>query len=200
MAFRYAEHVLRFLEKFRENRPQVNLYALLDCARDERIYPGIRSAGIRHRCLYTGHELLYWGNMPEVLAAAAPHIVRIKTDNPFSRWLIKDGWGDHWGIYLASEAGLDDLLRHFRRFVMTRDESGRPFYFRFYDPRVFRPYLPTCNEGELEMIFGPVERFVVEDRDPNTWIMYTFENLELLQRRFSIGGPTHDRRSGSGTV
>jgi hypothetical protein len=35
--------------------------------------------------------------------------------------------------------------------------------FRYYDPRVMRTYLPTCNSDELAAIFGPVDSFLVED-------------------------------------
>ena len=48
---------------------------------------------------------------------------------------------------------------------MVYNEDGKPLYFRFYDPRVFRVYLPTCNESELEIIFGPVSRYLVESED-----------------------------------
>ena len=184
MAFRYTNQLLGFLEKKRENRPEVNIFALLDGARNDQIYPSILSTEQRHRCLYTGHELLYWGKMPEVLAAAAPHVVRLKLDSPFARWLIEEGWGDHWGIYFVSASTPDELLRHFRRFVMTKDEAGRSFYFRFYDPRVFRPYLPTCTGNELEMIFGSVEQFIVEGEDPHTMMVYGCEDLKLTQKRF----------------
>lgn len=192
MAFLHADPLVGFLEKQRENRPDVNIFALLDGARNDRIYPSLLVSGLRHRCLYAGHELLYWGKMPDVLAAAAPHIVRLKLDNPFARWLLEDGWGDHWGIYLVSTASLDELLRHFRRYVMTRDESGRMFYFRFYDPRVFRPYLPTCTEGELDIIFGPVEAFIVEDEDPETVRIFRYDarTLEQKRLRFHTGAVT----------
>jgi hypothetical protein len=35
--------------------------------------------------------------------------------------------------------------------------------FRWYDPRVLRVYLPTCTENELDMLFGPLSSYFVED-------------------------------------
>jgi hypothetical protein len=48
---------------------------------------------------------------------------------------------------------------------------GAPF-FRYYDPRVMRIYLPTCNAGELRTLFGPVGLYVMEGEDPTTLLRY----------------------------
>jgi hypothetical protein len=44
----------------------------------------------------------------------------------------------------------------------VRVEAGGTFLFRFYDPRVLRAYLPTCDAGELATVCGPAAMFVVE--------------------------------------
>ena len=66
---------------------------------------------------------------------------------------------------IESPAGLRELGRHFQAFIMVYDPQGKPLYFRYYDPRVFRIYLPTCNESELKTVFGPVNSFYVEGED-----------------------------------
>jgi hypothetical protein len=196
MSVNRASSILRYFGKIREQRPELSVYAVLDGARNDRIYSTIVSSDVRHRCLLAGHELLYWGNLPDVLASAAPHIIRLPLGEPVARWLMEEGWGDNWGIYFLSAAKLDELLRHFRRFVMAQDESGRRFYFRFYDPRVFRPYIPTCKPNELEMIFGPIERFVVEGEDDNMLVMHTLENMKLKTRNFRIKSKTGREADG----
>ena len=60
-----------------------------------------------------------------------------------------------------------------------RDESGHPMFFRFYDPRVLRTYLPTCTVAELRLIFGPVEAFLLEGE----------EDDELLELSLRPKGP-----------
>jgi len=187
MVVHRGDPILRYFRDIREQRPDLSVYAVLDGARNERIYPTLRDADLRHRCLLTGHELLYWGDLPDVLAAAAPHIVRLPLEAPFARWLVDTGWGDCWGIDLLSTASLDALLRHFRRFVMAQDEAGRRFYFRFYDPRVFRPYLPTCRPEELRLLFGPIERFVVEDEGGERLIEHGLQGRQLKIQKYRIG-------------
>ena len=60
---------------------------------------------------------------------------------------------------------------------MAYNEEGTPFYFRYYDPRVLRRYLPSCNESELKILFGPVIRYCVEGEESNAIIEYSC-NLE----------------------
>ena len=54
------------------------------------------------------------------------------------------------------DATLEELRRHFRKFLKVEDPKGKSLIFRYYDPRVLRVYLPTCNAMELQTVFGPV--------------------------------------------
>jgi hypothetical protein len=78
------------------------------------------------------------------------------------RWLLTNGWGNSWGIFLVSPASLETLRRHFRRFLLVHDTSGNELYFRFYDPRVLRTFLPTCTGAETKRFFAPVGIYLVE--------------------------------------
>ena len=62
------------------------------------------------------------------------------------------------------------------------DDKLRPVYFRYYDPRVFRVYLPTCNREELETIFGPAVKFFAESEDADSLIEYSLMEGKLNQR------------------
>jgi hypothetical protein len=45
-------------------------------------------------------------------------------------------------------------------------------FFRFYDPRVMRNYLPTCPPAQLAEFFGPVDFYIAEAEEParaNAW-------------------------------
>jgi hypothetical protein len=58
---------------------------------------------------------------------------------------------------------LQQVRAHLRQFLLVQDERGNQQYFRFYDPRVLRVYLPTCDAAETQQFFGPIDRFIVED-------------------------------------
>lgn len=141
-----------------EGQAAPDIYAILDAARDEAIYKKIQEAGLKDGCLYHGTKAVE-------LAEVAPYLMHLKLDDTFTEWLINKGWGSSWGIFLESSASTDQLKRHFRKFLTVYDEDGNPLYFRFYDPRVLRVYLPTCNANELQTIFGPISRYCVEGKD-----------------------------------
>ena len=155
MSYPYPDKVLQHLWRCTEKNPDLYIYAILDAARNDRIYPVLANSDVEYRCLYLG-------KIPSVLAEAAPYLVRFHRDSSFMSWLVGEGWGDSWGIFFASPATFKELRPHFREFMMARDEEGNTFYFRYYDPRVLRIFLPTCKTSELKMIFGPVKYFIVE--------------------------------------
>jgi hypothetical protein len=140
-------------------------YAVLDGARDPRVHPAVIQAELPHRCLFSGA-------LGKELTEAAPYLVQLKRGAEGTRSLLRLGWGQSWGIYLTSAADIEQLRRHLRRFLRVEDERGKRLFFRYYDPRVFRTYLPTCDEGELATIFGPVTRFMAEAPTPGQMLVY----------------------------
>jgi hypothetical protein len=54
--------------------------------------------------------------------------------------------------------------------------------FRYYDPRVLRVYLPTCNAEELATVFGPIETFWTEGSDPATLLEFHRDGGKLTQK------------------
>jgi hypothetical protein len=106
----------------------------------------------------------------------------MEPETEFAKWVLSEGWGKHWGIFAIAEAGLRDMRQHFRRFLTVHDESGKPLLFRYYDPRVLRVYLPTCNAAELAEIFGPVVCYVAEGEEPDTALKFELRAGELVQQ------------------
>jgi hypothetical protein len=105
---------------------------------------------------------LYSGELAPDVAAAAPYLVRLKPESPFTDWILTEGWGKHWGIFAITKADLVKVRKPFRTFLMVKSPEGRQLYFRYYDPRVLRVYLPTCNAQEAAYIFGPVMHYLLE--------------------------------------
>jgi len=162
--------------------PRTELYLLLDGARDPRIHAWLGSSTLDYRCLYAGP-------LPRVLAEVAPYLVHIQAHAPATRRLLSDGWGQSWGVWLHAAASLDELRRHFRRFLRVEDPDGRRLLFRYYDPRVLRSYLPTCTAEELATVFGPVHRFCIESADGATVLEYRRESHRLVGRAISDTPP-----------
>ncbi len=72
-------------------------------------------------------------------------------------WSLKDGGST--GAFLLSALRISRSLRkHFRTFLMVKSPEGDRLYFRYYDPRVLRVYLPTCNADGNQLCFRPGRR------------------------------------------
>ncbi len=113
---------------------------------------------------------------------AAPYMISLQADDSFTRFLIDEGWGRSWGVFLRTEMGMKQLRRHCRGLLTARDERGGLMLFRWYDPRVLRAYLPTCRPAELEAVFGPVDEYVMENEDPGELIGFRRDGARLAAR------------------
>jgi len=136
------------------------LYAILDAARDIRVLALL----INHKpeC-----QSLYEGIGGAQLAHVAPYLVRLPPDSSMLEVLLAEGWGKSWGVYLTSTADFHEVRRHLRHFLKVRLPDGEQVYFRFYDPRVLRIYLPTCLPEEATQFLGPIKRYVMEGEEPD---------------------------------
>ena len=175
MAPATTERVLDRLWLTAETEHPSQLYVILDAARDKRIYPKLADSDIECVPLHRGAKA-------KELATVGPYLVKLDRDHPFTTWLFDNGWGRSWGIFFESSAGLNELKRHFQTFLVVHDEEGKHLYFRYYDPRVFRVYLPTCNESELNIVFGPVRCYLIEGEDTTSMVEYRFNDGRLSQQ------------------
>jgi hypothetical protein len=152
--------VTQSLVKYLFSQPETNVYAVLDGASIEQL-PQLRW---EHN---PEDSFLYRGQLEPDMAVVAPYLVELKYDHPFTKLICEKGWGNHWGIFAITpaEVNIRDMRKHFRRFLMVYSPENKLIYFRYYDPRVLRIYLPTCNFEELGIVFGPVGSYITEDED-----------------------------------
>src|SRR5262249_38598036 len=135
-----------------------SLYAILDAARDPKVLELLRASGEKYQSLYEGPE-------GEELAAFAPYLVELPPASPLLDRLVSEGWGHSWGVYLTSRAEFKEVRRHLRRFLLVKTADGKEAYFRYYDPRVLRTYLPTCTAAEGRAFLGPLGGYLTEAAD-----------------------------------
>lgn len=150
-------------------------YAVLDGAS----VPQLPQALYQHK---PDHECLYIGDMEPDMAEVAPYLVLLEPGHPFTQLVLEQGWGQHWGIFVVSEAGIRELRQHFRRFLTVYDPEGKAMLFRYYDPRVLRTFLPTCNADELTKLFGPVKAFAAEGDTPAAILWFEQNAGQLVKR------------------
>jgi len=134
-----------------------NVYAVLDGASVPSIIGNLEKYKAESICLYRGE-------LDPELAQTAPYLVRLKPDTELTNWVLT-GIGHHWGIFAIAKANMKEMRKHFRTFLMVYDPDGEPMYFRYYDPRVLRVFLPTCDDEERQEVFGNVNKYFAESEE-----------------------------------
>lgn len=129
---------------------------------------------------------LYRGRSEEQLAEVAPFLFEISDNPEFLDYVQTNSAGKAWGFYMISAASFDDIFKHFRKFLIVKTDEGKELYFRFYDPRVLRIFLPSCDSAQLKEFFGPVTQFFMEDEEPHYGIRFWLENAQLKSERFDM--------------
>ncbi len=133
------------------------LFALTDAGRSDDVLTLLHGSAVEMRSLYEGEAEVDLGR-------SGPYLVSLPHDSEVLPALVRQGWGRAWGVYVTTDADFGQLRRHFRRLLMVkRQRDGEQLYFRFYDPRVLRVFLPTCTPEQIEQMFGPVAAFWMED-------------------------------------
>ncbi|WAS97775.1 DUF4123 domain-containing protein [Nannocystis punicea] len=128
------------------------LFAVADASRDERVRLLLRESPARYRSLFDGWQ-------GDALAEGAPYLVELGPPHPqLLDDLVVEAWhtddkrrdGDGgWSIFLSVPDGreFEAVRRHLRKFLMVELDRYK-VYFRFYDPRVLRAFVPTCSAAE----------------------------------------------------
>jgi pSer/pThr/pTyr-binding forkhead associated (FHA) protein len=142
------------------------LYALLDASREPSVLKVILESKEEYQSLYEGPQ-------GAQLAHFAPYLIRVPQKSSLLDTLIQQAWSKSWGVFVTSDAPLKDLRTHFRHFLTVKLPDGQQVYFRYYDPRVLRLFLPTCLPEETTQFFGPVKNFLIEAEDPATALHFT---------------------------
>lgn len=76
--------------------------------------------------------------------------------------MTRFNWHEELGIFIHSRYDFDTVLHHLRHFPVMKDENGKWFFFRFYDPKVLRNYLDVIatSPEKLNKFFGYEKRII----------------------------------------
>lgn len=126
----------------------MRLFGIVDAARDPAIYPLVQQIETR-TCLFVGQV------EPEV-AAVGPWLLDLSTESDLlDRWR-EHGWARNWGILMHAELSTAALTAMMRQRAQAILPEGDLVLFRFYDPRVWRNYIPQCDLAELKGWFDGI--------------------------------------------
>jgi hypothetical protein len=134
-----------------------SLFAMVDPTRSPRVLQLLRESVEYSRSLYEGAG-------GDTLADVAPYLVELPDKRSrLVTALVTEGLMRRWGVFFTSTRPFRDVRRHFRRFLVVREEdTGERLYFRFYDPVVLRAFLPTCSVLQSREFFAEISAFLAE--------------------------------------
>ena len=158
------------------------LYALLDAAREPSVLKVLFESKDQYQSLFEGPE-------GAQLAHFAPYLVRLPAESPFITTLVEQGWGKSWGVFVTCAQPLEVLRDHFKQFLMVELPERKQVYFRFYDPRVLRLFLPTCNSEQIPLLFGSIQYYMMEDEEPDILLRFSNKGGKVGRRKFSLSAP-----------
>ena len=163
------------------SQPETNLFAVLDGASVPELPQILWEHEPEHVCLYRGE-------LEPDMAEVAPYLVKLEYDHPFTKLVCEQGWGKHWGIFVITpaEVHLRDLRNHFRKFLMVYDPDGKLIYFRYYDPRVLRVYMPTCNAEDTKIVFGPISCYMLEGEEPSVLLRFSSDGEKARAEKIPL--------------
>lgn len=113
----------------------------------------------RARDLCKEYRSLFRGKAAEELHGVAPFLFAVEKESDFEKWIQRQTNKRQTArrvTWLASDASIDDLRKHLRRFLRVKDESGDFMYFRFYDPLVLPYILPNLTEEQSKEFFSMI--------------------------------------------
>jgi hypothetical protein len=131
-------------------------YVVLDGAQNAQLLDWLYGPDApRFECLLTGDK------EPD-MAEVAPYLCKLEPGSRFATEVVEKGWGPNWGVLLTSREDLPRVWRHLRQQFRVYGPDLEPLFFRFYDPRVLRMFLPSCDGKQLADFFGCVDFFLSE--------------------------------------
>ena len=150
---------------FVEPLPELKCYFILDANKHKYLEPENFHCRI---------ESLFQGEFAEITKDIAPYLVEVipypddSSESELMGLFSDEGamtrfnWHEELGIFIHSRYDFDTVLRHLRHFPVMKDENGKWFFFRFYDPKVLRNYLEVIatSPEKLNKFFGYEKRII----------------------------------------
>lgn len=149
-----------------------HLYVLVDMSRGAPYAYSVPSWAGGFLSLYSGQSRIE-------LAEVSPYIGIIEKTEDFLEEMLENSSVRSSLVLLSSAEELDLVRAHLRKFLTIALESGALMYFRYYDPRILRDFLPTCDSKQLREFFGPIDAFGVQGDVNKGWLIFSLRNGEL---------------------
>lgn len=145
-----------------------DVYAVLDGAMVKQLPDYFEDRDAPFACLFPGET-------DPIVLTRAPWLVRAEPGGEIMAWILQEGWGRNWGMLtvVPEDTPFDSVLDHFRKFLQVRLPDERLVFFRFYDPRVQRLFLPSCDGAQTAELFDLPIAWICEGENGDALLVHT---------------------------
>ena len=99
------------------------------------------------------YEVIAW----DKVTYEPPYLIPINLE--ILDWLLHTLSTERWGVFIVSQAPLQELANHFQKFVIAKGPDQNPYFLRFHDAAVLEVLLETWSEKERRTFAGPADYF-----------------------------------------
>lgn len=167
----------RLLAGLRQTREPV--FLLVDCAQDGKILQMLGEQAAAAQTLFNGPNL---GTM----IPFSPHLVVVEKEGKLIEDLLVEGWGKAWMCFVLAHEPFSIVRDHLREMLIAENPEGKEVFFRYYDPRILRRFLPVCSPAEARQFFGPVVQFWTEDETPEFLLQFAPGPNGVATQKYSL--------------
>ena len=193
-----VEHELEEAEQFRpwlplplkallfDDQPSgpLRTYAVLDAAvwnaRGWDLRGELESSQLPWRCLFKGEAA-------EEHRDAGPYLIDISWEfcepdrsMTFHHILFEEFWPLNAGIFLRTNAPMEDVWTSLRKFTRIKDEDDKWFILRFWEPEYFLYFFNFMKNAKMIRAFEAIPLFVMQIEGSAVSIQPDYPRLEVL--------------------
>ncbi|PVE52370.1 MULTISPECIES: DUF4123 domain-containing protein [Rhizobium/Agrobacterium group] len=132
-----------------------NLFVLIDPSRNPGLLTIAQGMTDEGACLFIG-------DARQEFEDDAPWLVRCDEGGEFVRYLVSEGLGRRWSVFVESDLEFAQIFTHFRKFVKVVDGDGDHIFWRFYDPMIISGQLPFLTVEQRQHFLNGIERLGTE--------------------------------------
>ena len=161
----------------------LNTYAIVNGAGSDKILMNLVAWEPEHRILYSEYEA-------EELEEAAPWLVKLNLEEPYTEWLLEECYGERLLLFFQSIEDIYTLATHFQDYTKIGFPDGQgdwqPGYFSFYDPGIFKAWVSSLTEEEIPEFHKPVNNFWFESEKKEELHGLSLKDNSLVHASFIL--------------
>lgn len=127
---------------------------------------GSRVEGLRERLASAevdDWDALWTGELDNAELDAAPHLVRLRRESPFSDWLAAEAAKAYpdWGLFVRSKLPFLAMRTRGRALCRAEGPDGEALRLDWADAATLLAVLPLAPREQLERVFDSIHSFVI---------------------------------------